>query len=139
MANMRLPASTRNALADKIRDLIDAGSGAGTMLFYSGVQPAAGGGGLSGNTLAGTLTFTDPSAAGAAAGTSNASAITRDNAADAAVTITWARIKDSAGAVVFDCDVGLVGSGATIELIEVAVVLGQPIEVSAFSWTMPAG
>jgi hypothetical protein len=64
------------------------------------------------------------------------SAITQDTSADATGTATWARIADSTGATVFDCDVGT--SGATLNLNTTSIVAGGPIQVSSFTLTDPA-
>jgi hypothetical protein len=136
MANIRLPAATRNALAQKIQELIDAGAGPGILRIYDGTQPASGGGAITTQVLLGTLTFSDPSAPAAAAGVLTFSVITQDTAADATSTATWARILDSNGVVVFDCDVNT--SGATLNFNTVAFVTGGPIQISSFTITMPA-
>ena len=136
MANVRVVAAIRNAPLDAIKTAIDAGAGAGTIKVYTGTQPANADASLSGNTLLGTLTFTDPSAPAASSGVLTFSAITQDTSADATGTATWARIADSTGATVFDCDVGT--SGATLNLNTTSIVAGGPIQVSSFTLTDPA-
>lgn len=136
MANFRVVVAQRNARLDALKTAIDAGSGAGTIKIYTGTQPANADAALSGNTLLGTLTFTDPSAPAASAGVLTFSAITQDVAADATGTATWARIADSTGATVFDCDVGT--AGATINLNTTSIVTGGPIQISSFTVTDPA-
>lgn len=136
MANVRLPAATRSALADAYNTLINGGSGPGTIKVYTGTQPATGGGGLSGNTLLGMLTFSDPAASAASSGVLTFSTITSDTSADASGTATWARIADSNGTTVFDCDVST--SGATINLNSVTIVAGDTIAISSFTLTVGA-
>jgi hypothetical protein len=136
VANFRVVVAQRNARLDALKTAIDAGSGAGTIKIYTGTQPANADAALSGNTLLGTLTFTDPSAPAASAGVLTFSAITQDVAADATGTATWARIADSTGATVFDCDVGT--AGATINLNTTSIVTGGPIQISSFTVTDPA-
>jgi len=137
MANFRPSNATRNAMLDAIRILIDAGSAGGTIKFYTGTQPATGEAALSGNTLLGTLTFSDPAAPGASSGTLTFSGITQDSSADATGTAAWARIQDSNGNNVFDVDVGT--SGATINLNTTSIVTGGPITMSSFTITIPTG
>jgi hypothetical protein len=137
VANFRLAAATRNAIAQLFQSLLDAGSGAGTIKLYTGVQPASADTALSGNTLLGTLTFAKPSAPAAANGVLTYNPIVEDSSADATGTATWARIQDSAGNTVFDCDVGT--SGATLNLNTTSIVAGGPIRVSSFTVTIPAG
>lgn len=135
MANVRIAASVRNSMLTQLLNAIDAGPAAGTIKIYNGTQPANGDAALSGNTLLGTLTYSDPNGS-VASGTLTFSAITQDAAADASGTATWARIQDSTGANVFDCDVGT--SGATINLNTVTIVVGGPIQITSGSISIPA-
>jgi len=139
MPNMRLATPTRNAVCDKVRDLIDGGVAAGTIKFYTAAQPASADTAIGAQVLLGTLTFADPSGPAAAAGTTNYSAITEDSSADATGTAAWARIADSAGNTIFDCDVTATGGGGTIEINTTSIVAGGPIRITSFSSTMPAG
>lgn len=136
MANVRLASATRSALADGINTLLNAGAGAATIKIYSGTQPATGDTALSGNTLLATLTMSDPAAAAASAGVLTLSAITEDSSADATGTATWARIQDSNGTNVFDCDVNT--AGATINLNTTSLVTGGTVRITSFFITMPA-
>lgn len=139
MANMRLnTANLRNPLADAIIAAIDAGAGPGTLKFYTGTQPASADDALSGNTLLGTLTFDDPCGT-KSNGVITFGVITEDSSADATGTATWARIQDSAGNVVFDCDVSGIGGGGSIEMNDVDIVAGGPIQIDSFAITVPAG
>lgn len=137
MANMRLATATQQLACDVVVDDIDAGSGAGTIEIRSGTQPATANDTATG-TLLGTLTFNDP-AFGAAnsSGVATAGSITGDASADATGTATWARIKDSDGNTVFDCDVGT--SGATINLDSVSIVEAGTIDITSFTITHPDG
>ena len=137
MANFRLAAVARNALADQFKTLCDGGAGAGTIKIYSGTQPATADTALSGNTLLATLTFADPSAPAASAGVLTFNAIVEDSSADATGTATFARVADSNAATIFDCDVGT--SGATINLNTVSIVTGGPVRITSFTVTVPAG
>jgi hypothetical protein len=137
MANMRLATTTRNSLAQRFQVLIDVGAGSGTIKIYTGTQPASADDGIGGATLLGTLTFSKPSAPAASSGVLTFNSITQDEAADATGTATWARIADSAGNTIFDCDVGT--SGATINLNTTAIVTGGPISITSFTITVPAG
>lgn len=135
MANLRIAVAVRNSMMTAMLNAIDAGAGPGTIKFYTGTQPANGDAALSGNTLLGTLTFSDPSGT-VATGTLTFSAITEDSVADATGTATWARIQDSVGTNVDDVDVGT--SGATINLNTVAIVAGGPIRITSGSISIPA-
>lgn len=137
MANIRLPDSVANAMLDAINTKMNAGSGAATIKIYSGTQPATGGGGLSGNTLLATLTATDPAAPGASSRTLTFSTITQDASADASALATWARIADSDGTTVFDCDVGEGGGGASLTLNESTIAAGGPVSISSLTISYP--
>jgi hypothetical protein len=137
MANVRPSTPARNAALNSQRDLIDAGPAAGKIKIYTGTQPANGDGALSGNTLLGTLTFSDPCAPNAVGGVLTFSAINEDSAADATGTATWARLTDSNDNQVMDVDVGT--SGATINLNTVSVVVGGAIRMTSGTLTIPQG
>ena len=136
MANLRYTVAVRNAMQNGIRDALDAGSGPATIKIYSGTQPANADTALSGNTLLATLTCSDPSAPPAASGTTTLSTIAEDSAADATGTATFARVQDSNGVVIFDCDVGT--AGATINLNTTAIVTGGPVRITSFTLSIPA-
>jgi hypothetical protein len=137
MANLRVSAATGNAILDALRVKMDAGSGASTLKFYTGTQPAGPDTAVSTQTLLGTLTFTDPAAPSASSKTLTFSTITQDSSADATGTATWARVLDSDGNAIFDCDVGESGDGATITLNSKSIVSGGPISISSFVLTYP--
>jgi hypothetical protein len=124
----------RNARLDKIRDAIDAGSGPGTVDIYTAPRPATGAA-PTGATLLATLTFSDPSAPNASAGQASYNTINPDASADATGTATWARIKDSTGAHVFDCAVTQTGGGGEMQFGSVAFQAGQQVSLTSFVLT----
>lgn len=136
MANIRIAVLARNAMLDALVARMNLGAGPATLKIYSGVQPASGDTGLSGNVLLGTLTFSDPAAPGAVTGIITFSAITEDSSADAANTATWARIQDSDGNNVFDGDVNT--AAAMIVLNTTSIAAGGPIRITSFTITLPA-
>ena len=138
MANFRLATATRNALADALAALVDAGAAGGTIKIYTATQPASANTAISDQTLLATLTMAATAfGAGAVLGVLTAAAITEDSEADATGTAAWARIADSDGNTIFDCDVGTVG--ATINLNTVSLVAGGPVSITSFTVTMPSG
>ena len=139
MATMRIADALRNILADAFTTRIDLGSGAGTVRFYTGTQPTDADDAIGAQVLLATLTFSDPSAPAASGGVLTFSAITQDSSADATGTATWARIEDSDGNNVFDCDVSVTGGGGTIELNSVSIIAGGAVRISSFTVTIPAG
>ena len=137
MTNMRLnTANLRNPLADAVIAAIDAGAGPGTLKFYDGSQPANADTAITTQNLLGTLTFSDPCGT-KSNGVITFDVITEDASADASGTATWARIQDSAGNIIFDCDVGL--AAASIIMNDVDIVAGGPIQLASFAITVPAG
>ncbi len=120
------PTSVRNAIADTVVDLLDAGAGAGTLEFQT-----------SGNVEVATLTFSDPAFGAASSAVATASAITADSSATGG-TIAKAVGKDSAGNTVFTCSVTATSGGGDIELNSVSVSASQRVEVSALTYTAPA-
>lgn len=120
----------RNARLDEIAAAINAGAGAGLLRIYDGSRPATGG---AATTLLAELTFSDPCAAGAAAGVLTFSAITKDSSANAPGTATWARIVDSDGTFVMDCSVGT--SGADINLNSTSISAGQEVSITSATIT----
>lgn len=136
MANFRLAVLTRNALADALDDRVNLGAGAGTIKIYSGTQPATADTAIGVQVLLATLTFSDPAFGVAASGVITASAITQDVSADNTGTATWARVADSNGATVFDCDVAV--AGATLTIDNAFIVADAPVSITSFTVTMPA-
>lgn len=140
MANVRLANASQQAAMDSVVDLIDAGAGPGTISIYTASQPANANTAVSGQTLLGTLTFADPAfGATTTSGVATAGTITGDNSADATGTAAWARIADSNGATIFDCDVGEAADSATITLDSKSIVSGGTIDITAFTMTHPDG
>jgi hypothetical protein len=137
VANFRLTNALRSAAANQIRNLVDAGATGGTIKIYTASQPATADDALTGQTLLGTLTFSTTSAPDATNGVLTFSAITEDTTADATGVAVWARIQDSNGVNVFDCDVGT--AGATINLNTVNIVAGGAIRITSAVVTVPAG
>ena len=130
----RLATSARNAAANGVVDLLDAGAGAGTMGIRDAVQPTNVGDADPGNLL-GTLPLSDPAFGNAATGVATANAITSDTSADASGTARCFRWKDSDGNIVADGDCGQ-GSG-TLNFDNTTIVAGGVIACSSFTVTAP--
>lgn len=132
----RISTASRNAAADAIVDLLDAGAAAGTVELRSGAQPASANDADAGTLLA-TFTLDDPAFGAAATGVATAAAI-------AAVTGVAAgdaghfRAKDSNGNVILDGSVTATGGGGDMELNTITISIGVDVEVTAWTVTMPA-
>lgn len=131
---MRLSTAARNGACNAIVDLLDAGTGAGTLLIRTGAQPTNVGDADTG-TLLGTLTWSDPAFGNASAGVATASAVTSDTSADASGTAGHFRAKDSDANVIFDGTCGQ-GSG-DLSFDNSTIVAGGVIAVSSFTVTVP--
>jgi hypothetical protein len=137
MANFRPANALRNAMVDAIRDRIDAGAGAGFVRIYDGTQPANAETAITTQVLLAEIPFADPSFAAASAGSASANGLPiEDSSANATGTATWARIVDSNGATVYDCDVGT--SGASINLNTTSIVAGGPVRITSATHSVPA-
>lgn len=135
-ATFRIATSARNAACDAVVDLLDAGSGAGTIQIRTGSQPASPGDAATGTLLA-TLTFSDPAFGAASSGTATASSITSDTDVDASGTAGWFRALDSDSNAVFDGAITGTGGGGDIEFDNVSFVAGGTAAISSFTVTQP--
>lgn len=119
-----LETSARNAAANGVVDLIDAGAGAGTLQFET-----------SGDVEVATLTFSDPAFGAAASGVATASAITSDTSATGG-TVAQASAYDSNSAKVIEFSVAT--SGADINISSTVVAATETVACSSLTVTMPA-
>lgn len=134
-ADPRLSNAAASAAADAVVDLIDAGSGAGTIKIYDGTIPTNANTAIGSQVLLATLTFSDPAFGSASNGVATANSITSDSSADATGTAAWARIADSNGNTVMDVTVGT--SGEDINFNTVSFVSGATIAISSLTYTQP--
>lgn len=133
----RISTSTRNALANAVTALLDAGVGPGYVEVRTGAQPATPDT-LATGTLLGTLTLSDPSFGAAVNGTITASAITGDAVADASGVAGWYRGFDSAGNPVIDGDITQADPGTGNMIMDnTTIVAGGTIDMTSWTITMP--
>jgi len=137
MAIAKFKTTLRSTLANDIVTAVDAGVGAGTLKVYTASMPASPDVALSGQTLLGTLTFSDPCGT-VTNGVLTFSTITQDDSADATGTAAWARAADSTGAAVADFDITATGGGGVITMNTVSIVELGPIAMTSFSITVGA-
>jgi hypothetical protein len=116
------PVTVRNALADLVVDLIDAGTGAGTLELQT-----------SGDVEVATLTFSATAFGAASNGIATAAAITDDTNATGG-TIAKFVVKDGDDAEVFTGSVTATGGGGDIELNSVVVSPGQAVSVTSLTY-----
>lgn len=122
---LTLSTAARNAMCNAAVDLIDAGSGAGTLKLYT-----------SADALLVTLTFSDPAFGNAATGVATASAITNGTAGDTG-TAAKASMLDSDATVVISGLVVGAGSG-DVNLNSVSITTGDVVSITSMTVTQPA-
>lgn len=132
----RISTGARNAAADAVTTLLDAGAAAGYIEIREGTQPADPQTAASG-TLLGTLPLSDPAFGAAATGTATANTITDDSDADASGTAGWFRAYDSDANAVIDGSITGTGGGGDLELDDTNIVAGGVISVDSWTITMP--
>lgn len=135
---IRLPIAARNAAANAVADLVDAGAGAGLVRVYTGTQPASADLAAVGTLLA-AFTCNDPAFGNAAGGTatlvvSPVPSTTGIAAGDA----SWFRLLDSTGTTVLDGSVTATGGGGDMIMTTVTVSVGLTLQLTAGTITMPA-
>lgn len=140
MAIVRLVTSTKASMLAELLADIDAGhatvaSGA-TIKLYTGIMPASPSVAVTSQVLLGTLTCSFP-AGSIASGVLTFNPITSDAAADADGTATWARISDSTGLAVLDCDVSPTTGTGSIKLNTTAIKAGGPLAITACVMSLP--
>lgn len=114
-----------------IKTAVDAGAGAGSLKFYDGVQPATGG---ATTNLVVDMTLVDPVAPDPVSGVLSFSSTAPANVLGND-TITWARLEDSDANFVADYSVGLIGSGADIEVDDVDLEIGGTLALDSLVLT----
>jgi hypothetical protein len=136
---IHIATAARTAMLDTLVDLIDAGSGAGTIKVYTGAQPANANAAASGTLLV-TVTLNDPAFDAAAAGVVDADVTPQPaGVAVAAGNAGWARVADSAGVTVFDGSVTATGGGGDFIIAAgVALSVSQNVTLTIGNLTLPA-
>ncbi|MEM9286751.1 MAG: hypothetical protein AAGA36_00285 [Pseudomonadota bacterium] len=134
-----LSTASQQAAANAVVDQIDAGTGAGTVVIYSGTPPANANASLSGNTVLASLPMSDPAFGSAnSSGTATAGAITQQNAS-ATGDATFFRVLDSDSNVIMQGTVTATGAGGDMQLANVTITSGNPVEITSFTYQQPAG
>lgn len=141
MANPTISAATAIAACDAIVDLLDGGTGAGTIKIYDGSQPADPDEAVGAQTLLSEHDLNDP-AFGAAAddapgGKATANAIADDSSANATGTAAWFRASDGDGTAIIDGDVTATGGGGDMEINSTSISSGATVSVTGWNVTMP--
>lgn len=123
----------RNARLQAIVDTMDAAVTNGEILFYAGTRPATGAV-ITNEVLVAETLLSKPSGT-ISNGVLTFDTIEPDIDANAAETITWARIVDGDGNFIIDADCGLTGSGADFIFNITGVELSGIVKVLSASIT----
>ncbi len=132
LTGLSLDPAIRTSRMQSLITAIDAGTGPGTIKFYTTPLPATTGAAITSQTLLGTLTLSDPCGA-VTDGVLTFSAISDDVSADANGTIAFGRVQDSAGTFVGDGVAGL--TGAVFNFNTLTVVTGGVIRTLSATMT----
>lgn len=132
----RVADAARNAAADAVVDLADAGAAAGTIKVYTGSQPADADDAESGTLLV-TFTLNDPAFGAAASGVATLDVSPAiSTTASASGTAGWFRLEDSNGVNVLD---GACGSGSgELDLDNLSISSGQTVTINSLTVTVAA-
>lgn len=122
----RLPSGTRNAQADAVGTLMSGGS----VEIRTGSQPASASDAATGTLLATVTLGTAPAASSGTVSMPDPASVN----AVATGTAGWFRVKSSSSATVWD---GAIGAEGTLS--STSVVSGNPVDLSAVTYTVPAG
>jgi hypothetical protein len=135
---IRLSVAARNAAADAIADLVDAGPGSGLLRIRTGTQPASADLAPTGTLLA-TFTANDPAFGVSITGTATLVVIPALSTTGIAPgDAGWFRLLDSTGATVLDGSVTASGGGGDLIMSTVTVSVGLTLQLTAGTITMPA-
>ncbi len=123
--------ATRNAQAEAVRTLINAGSAGGKIKARTGATPGSG-------TLLATWTFDNDATGAASGGTITGASFPKEVNAAASGTIGNIEITDSDDNVVLQT--ANVGTGSEqASFSSLTTVSGAPVRINSFTYTVPAG
>jgi hypothetical protein len=132
---MRIAVARRNEMLDSYRDDFNSGR----LRIYSGTRPVDADTALSGNTLLAELTMNATAFPAASGGVLTANAIAGATAA-ATGTATFARIlKSDASTVICDMSVSVTGGGGEVQLSTLSIVANVAVNASSMTITFPVG
>ena len=126
------PVAIRNELADLVVDHADDGAGAGKVQITKVVDSY-----IAGDIVA-EITLADPAFGAAASGVATASGLPKsDSSANNTGTAVQFRQVDSDDTEVFKGTVTVTGGGGDMEMISTSVTIGEPVDVTAYTYTAP--
>lgn len=136
---LTISTAARNAAAEAVAGLVDAGTGAGVLLIYDGTRPAGPDTAITNQTLLAEIELNDPAFGSASNGTATLNVEGLTTTGLAAGTATWFRFTDSDGNGVIDGSVTATGGGGDLTLNTTTISIGLTVEITSGQITMPAG
>lgn len=136
---LTISTAARNAAAEAVAGLVDAGTGAGALLIYDGTRPAGPDTAVTNQTLLAEIELNDPAFGPASNGTVLLDVDGLTTTGLAAGTATWFRFTDSDGNGVIDGSVTATGGGGDLTLNTTTISIGLTVEITSGQITMPAG
>lgn len=130
---MQIDNVTRNAMLDALTGLINNG----TVKIYEGTPPGVSNPAV--GTLLATLTLGSPAFQPAGGGSTLANAVGPDTAADTNGTAQYYRVLDSSGNARHEGSVSTTAGTGDMKLVDIAIQAGEPVEITSWSITQPAG
>jgi len=121
-----LSTAARNAAANAIAALVDAGAGAGKLKLGTASMAV----------VLAELTMSDPAFGSAATGVLTANSISNDASADASGTAVEFILEDSDANLVISGTVGT--SGTDVVMVSNVITETEPVSITAMTLTMPA-
>lgn len=118
---LRMSRDAQDALVQVIPALIDSGTGKGTIEIMTGSR-----------TLLAKLSFSKPSANAPESGSISFKPIAEDSSARAGGKAAIARIQNSDGELVFECDVSDEKGDGVIRLNTTDIHAGGPVRITSF-------
>jgi hypothetical protein len=135
-SNFKISTSARNAAANGLRALFDAGAGAATITIRTGAPPTNVSDADSGTLLA-TLTCSDPATGAASSGAVTFASISSDTSADASGDAGHFRIKDSDANTICQGTAGEAADTPDLVFDEKSIVAGGTVAISSLVLTCP--
>ena len=131
-----MPPHLTNARRSDAADAVTPHCDGGFFRLYTAPMPADADTPLSGQTVLAECGFASPAFAPAVNGVATAHPFTEDASASGTGDAAWFRCVEADGTtVVYDGTVGLVGSGADLEMNRLDVVAGSNVAISGFTYT----
>lgn len=132
----RLSVALRNAKANQLTTLLDAGTGAGYIEIRTGSQPATPADAATGTLLA-TVDLQDPAFGAASSGVATINDPGSVNGV-ADGTAGWCRFYDGDDNAVVDGEVTLTAGSGLVRLSSLSVTTGNPVDITGTgTWTQP--